>query len=159
VSRNLPLIALPLGLAGLLLLLFLAGIPQHEWRAWKLSEALATVPHPADTSLVVARRKVGLLVGNGNHCDFFAGELRSFTGTREQLQAFYTGKEVPSPLGSYPEEVRIAFFDSGKERPVDLPYDFAEPEKWGAPRSQADQFYVVYLFNGGHDTGMDIRCH
>ncbi len=155
--KNLPLVVVPLGLAGLLLVLFLGGIPQHEWSAWKLGRALGTVAHPADTSLLVATRKVGLLVGNGNHCDFFAGELRRFTGTREQLRAFYAGKEVPSPLGSYPEEVRIAFF--GEERPVDLPYDFDAAEKWGAPPSQAGQLYIVYLYNGGHDPGMDLRCH
>ncbi len=158
-SKNLPLVLLPLGLVLLVVLLFAGSMPVHEWKAWNLSRALGAVRHPAGTSHVTSQRRVGLLLGNGNHCDFFAGELRKYSGTREQLQAAYAGMTVPSPFGRYPEEVRIAFFEAPEARPLDLPSDFDEPGEWDVPPSEAPSLYLVYLFNGGHETGYDLRCH
>lgn len=154
----LTLVLLPLGAAALLLLVFTAGMPFNEWMAWQLSRKLGTVAHPAGTAHVHSRRQVGLLTGNGNHCDYFAGELRTYSGSRAELLAFYSGKELQSPLGRHQAEVQVAFFEAST-RNERLPHAHDEPTEWGLSPEAADRFYVVYLFDGGHDPGYDLRCH
>ena len=72
------------------------------------SAAFRRVDHPTGSVRVDAQRRIGLLTGNGNHCDFFVGEVRRFDGDREDLRSFY-GSQTVRGVGS----LRLAFVDDG----------------------------------------------
>lgn len=130
----------------------------HDRKLRRYQAALRDAPHPGDTLLVSAEKRVGLFVGNGNHCDYFVGELRQYSGSRQEIEEFYAGISIE---GYGP--VELLFVENGQ---------FPEPARWTLPRKldelaewsvspvelQAD-VYLVYVLAPGFDPGYDIRCH
>ena len=57
----------------------------NEWRSFRFRSRFAAISHPSGTERVRYESRFGLLVGNGNHCDYFAGELRTYAGTKESV--------------------------------------------------------------------------
>ena len=131
----------------------------HHFRA-----SFARLPHPPGTTLVRRVSDVGLLAGNGNHCDFFVGELRTYTGSEDSIVRFYSPKSVWSPNSNAPEALDSIIFLEGEEIPgVErdyLPTDHQDISAWSLPRSRrGEKLYIVYRLDSGvFNSGCDIRC-
>ena len=52
----------------------------HNLRLSRMKRLLDEISHPDNTEYIFSRSVLGLLAGNGNHCDYFVGEMRSFKG-------------------------------------------------------------------------------
>jgi len=130
----------------------------HDRKLRRYQAALNEAQHPDDTSLIRAEKRVGLYAGNGNHCDYFVGELRRYAGSRQEIEAFYAGVSI--------EEyglVELLFVEDGRfpeQARQTLPPKLDELAEWSASAAelQAD-VYLVYVLVPGFDAGYDIRCH
>jgi hypothetical protein len=147
-------------LAGLLLCCGMLSLPDifiHNQRLASYVVAFQKMEHPLGTSELSFRSMV-TLVGNGNHCDYFVGEMRQFTGERQAIIDFYEGQEV------HGQPVFVAFVENG-EFPHEtslryLPQGLDNPKNWlDSPFGSLENVYVVYVFDIGNDAGLDFRCH
>src|SRR3954463_15671912 len=63
-------------LLGVLVAVLMPGL-RHEYTLWHLRGALAELEHPTGTTEIKGTSAVGLLSGNGNHCDFATYQVRT----------------------------------------------------------------------------------
>jgi len=134
----------------------------NNWKMWKVNHASAQIVHPQNTVVISQRQDLGLLIGNGDHCDFFVGQMRSFTGSQQSITAFYAKTKIWNPLNNSRQSIDILFLENGEivqsEREF-LPSDFDSASKWLSPsHNRKQKLYIAYFFDVGHDAGTDIRC-
>lgn len=91
----------------------------HEQKLWRLEGSFRDVTHPAATALVTKRSRVGLLLGNGNHCDYFVGELRRTALSKELIREAYApqrsrGVEVASSMSCHRSNTSRMIFNPCK---------------------------------------------
>lgn len=147
-------LSLPLWFALLLLALpvLLIAVPQlwvrhaHDRRLQRLEETFANLKHPPGTRELAIESDLGLLQGNGNHCDYFVGSLRAGPVAQPALVDDYVAQHsevmlldaAPDWFGLGARDTLIAM---GKTLTL----------------SPGEVFYVVWLFD---QTGpeSDFRC-
>jgi len=129
-------------------------------RLHQFEKGIMSVDHPFDTELIASRARVGLLIGSGNHCDYFVGELRSYRGPKEALVANYSNQSVHNPVTGRAEKLTLVFLEDGViPRNAYLPDSLKHLEAWGEDcRSVPLQSYLVYLFRS-YQANADVRCH
>ena len=129
----------------------------HDYTLYREVKAFRQIEHPAGTSRITFKKYLGLYLGNGNHCDYFIGELRRYTGEQQSIESFYSDKVV-ADLG-----VGVAFVENGEFpeqfRQWNLPYRLDSLSVWlDSPTEPRDHLYLVYIFDIDLDPGWDIRC-
>lgn len=107
------------------------------------------ITHPLETSKVSLKRLVIPPSGNGSHCFYFVGEVRSFSGEQTKIKASYDN-----------EQIRLQFFEHGQlDR---FPYDWLSSiADWGISKVDSNEnYYLVYTLNSRIDdhTSLDFRC-
>lgn len=108
---------------------------------------LQALSHPAFTRLLSTRDMIGVC-GNGNHCDFFAGTIRSFSGNFAAVESFYDS--------AYPR--RNFELRQLRDTSETITYcTFRHLRDWGiAPTS--DSLYLVSFYEN-LPANSDLRCH
>lgn len=129
-----------LGVLMLLLVLCCGAAPLNQLTLWKLWWAYEALPHPPDSTALRTYFAVGLLEGNGNHCDFIAGEQRRSALSAEELRAFYADFPelhlyFPAPIAS--DDAYVSYVTA----------------------SWPEGSYAVYLFDWGTNDDFDVRCY
>jgi hypothetical protein len=144
------------------LLYFLFGdAVANDLRLWQITRQLNTLPQPPGTTQISTHAVVGLLVGNGNHCDFFAGAVYRSQSSIEAIQQHYEGRQFQNPVTGMNENWQITIlknkdsFDS-----LWLPYDFDHPEAWElTPESYSNgTLFLIHAMRSYNANG-DFRCH
>ena len=129
----------------------------HNRRLARYVAEFEEMRHPENTSRISLHKRVGLISGNGNHCDYFVGEMRRFQGEREEIEGFYAGREVAG------EPVFVAFVENGEFSELDrwsMPGGLDDPRDWlDSLADSLEKVYVVYILDVGYEPGFDIRCH
>ena len=120
----------------------------------KRIEALS---HPDHSQAVTTHGKVGLLIGNGNHCDFFVGHVRSFDGNKAIILKHYKDLTFLNPVTKNHEKYDILFFEDDKTPNSDLPYEFDSLDAWQVREHDLKKLYVVSIFRS-YDANWDFRC-
>lgn len=153
-------------------LTFLVGVTwilggANNYALWQMSRSLSAIAHPTGTQFVASSDAIGLLAGNGDHCDFFVGELRSNTSlSPAQLRSFYANTSIWNPRSGRREQVSVATIKGKKLRLLSSGeewtglYEFMN-DHFGAdwPRKASHRpMYVVFIFDVGYDAGCDFRC-
>ena len=135
----------------------------HDAKLRGLARWFDSVPHPAGTARVGRVKEVGLLDGNGNHCDYLVGELRTYPGTPEEVARAYGIAPLPKAVrGGGVERLRLAFVDGAgfaDETRRLLPARYVRVTDWGASPDPTKRHYVVFAFDPSYDAGSDPRCH
>jgi hypothetical protein len=130
----------------------------HDRKLRRYQAALRAAPHPGGTLLVSAEKRVGLFVGNGHHCDYFVGELRQYSGSRQEIEEFYAGVSIEEH-----GPVSLLFVENGQfSGPArwTLPPRLDELSEWSvSPVELQIDVYLVYVLAPGFEPGHDIRCH
>lgn len=128
---------------------------RHNRSLAELKARFDDLPHPEGTTGGEVVARLGLINGNGNHCDYFVGQLRSAVHPREAILRGYVKTTGDG------REVHARFLD--EIAPSDpLPLDLRSLASWRLrPAELAERSaYVVYLFLPGADPAeMDPRCH
>jgi len=130
--------------------------------------------HPTESKVVASKSRSGLLVGNSNHCDFFAGQIRWSQLTHQEIEDFYRGKTIPFASDAenrnryksktavdisiiFVEQEDIVVHTSGR-----LPNSLETVSDWGIDLVDYPEgiLYVVYVFDVGYEPGTwDLHCH
>ena len=139
----------------------IAAVPLRDMAANNLQlrryeRAFGNLGHPSATTVIASRSAVGLLSGNSNHCDFFVGEMRRYSGDPHRVLAYYAHRQVAN------HTVSVAFVTGGELAEPGLwflPQNLRHPAQWlGHPAGASDQLYIVLVLDVGHDPGWDLRC-
>jgi len=155
----------PIGLCAALLLvpflLFTAEVPIHNWNLERFSGSFAAIQHPPGSTRVKILKQVGNIQGTGNDCQYFVAELRTYTGSKQRIQDFYEGVTIKNPLNGQGQPIQIAFVEYGSFFDAwTLPWTYRDLEPWSLPKGIAgDHVYVVFVFEGANDLGLDYRCN
>jgi len=129
---------------------------RHDLKLAGMALAWRRISHPPGTTPIADERRVGLLWGNGNHCDYFVGELRTYKGGREAILQHYDGKTVD---GGY---VRVVFVEDGEFGEMDrwaMPYGLRTLSDWGSTLPDDASLYIAFASDILDDPGFDFRCH
>lgn len=143
-------------LLTLLAALFVLDAKTKDWQLVQLQNDIGALQHPPGSRFVARHGLSGdELFGNGHHFDFWAVELRSFSGSRAALQGSYEGLRVPVPSdddyytpgvkdGTQPVEIEFL--------PSPLPANFHLPmgasNRWNLARCVGRrQLYLVQVVN------------
>ncbi|MFY0574110.1 hypothetical protein ACN28S_06880 [Cystobacter fuscus] len=154
--KVLALVALGAGLAGVCVLPPFRSMREHDERLERIEQALMHLPLPAGLEQLGVYSRVGLLSGNGNHCDYLSAMALRGAAERSVLEEFYRQHTVSSPDG-YPLEIRIG---AGGLQPAPGYDDDLLADSWmDAFRMEGQQVRVVYVFDGGLNPDGDPRCH
>lgn len=161
--------AVPVSILLAILGILYAGVFVHDQMLWQFSRTYADIKHPSGTQSVKQYRELGLLAGNGNHCDLFVGELRSYSGSREHVLKCYSSQIF---WVAYTEEyvsVKVWFLENGRleqgrYRKDELDYKPPHPVEHIAAEARricesTKRHYIIYMFDPCHDTPrLDPRC-
>ena len=136
----------------------------HDWYLWQFARSYSHITHPPTTQHVKSYKQLGLLIGNGNHIDLFVGEVRSYSGSCQQIIDWYDSRDVPSQL-AHGERVpiEIVFVDnnriSSSESDYLRPFPIGEIVRdIGSSHSTNLHYYIVYVLDAtGYPPGFDIR--
>lgn len=136
-----------------------AGI--NNWKMRSTLSSFQALTHPADSKLIYTTNDIGLLVGNGNHCDFFVGELRTSTASRAAIEKHYQSARVWNPITNRyaTGEVQVSFIQN-----IQVVHDLdkfllRQFETKMPPPTPGRQNYIVFFLEVGDDNaGCDIRC-
>lgn len=127
--------------------------------------AFNQLEHPPTTALITINNEVGdLQGGSGDYCDFFVGQLRSFHGTRPDIEAFYQGKLIDIPFRGKKVAVELLFVEDNQNTRWQwinaLPYTCDEYSEWlDRPITTQDKLYLVYIFDVAYPATYDLlRC-
>ncbi len=137
---------------GLIALPFARDMLLHNQALGNLEIALHQIDHPVDTTFVRDFKSMGVLSGNSNHCDYIAGELRRYSGDKQEIQNFYTNEEIYVIFlenGRIPENAEFLLSPSALEKLL-----YGENP---APDAQS-KMYLVILTDMFNDPGYDFRC-
>ena len=116
------------------------------------ADVLARVRHPVGTRRLSTERDLGILVGSGNHCDFFVAELREFDTSWADVQAAYA-----DALAESKHLLKIHLVADEQLEGAHVPYRLHTRQAWGVPPTKTNA-YLVYIFRS--DTAnLDLRCH
>jgi hypothetical protein len=160
VKRLLVALALFLTLGVVDLLSGFGDAVSNSLNLWRLERSFASIRHPPATESIRFEARVGLLSGNGNHCDYFVGELRAFQGSFSPLLAAYAGATVFDPKAGHPMPLEVSEVNgdeiSAAAVPIDL--DRVSAWTWGSRPPSGSRLYLVSYF-ANYEANGDWRCH
>lgn len=127
---------------------------QHNYRLAQYKESFQRMQHPFNT-LPLAVKKGVYAGGFGGTSDYFVGEIRQYTGAKQEVEAFYQEQSSGNPLLG---NVELIFVVAGKPLDDLLPYEVRDISAWEIPSPDLkDDLYLVFFMETG-DAGLDIRC-
>ncbi|HQL54922.1 MAG TPA: hypothetical protein PLQ87_09460, partial [Phycisphaerae bacterium] len=96
----------------------------------RLRSSLSSLPLPAQTTKLASVSRVGLLAGNGNHCDYAVAEMHSTKLGRDEILRHYNQQSVPNPEGPSRFGVEVAFFDGNSPPRSACMTRYSRARKW-----------------------------
>ncbi len=133
----------------------------NSWNLGKIQKALREIPIPSNTQRLASNSAVGLLVGNGNHCDFFAGEIFRSELPADAILQHYTNRLILNPVTSDKEEIGVRILTNATQlSSLWLPDRFTHPDAWGVSTDTFSNatIYLVSVMRS-YDANHDVRCH
>lgn len=122
-----------------------------------LETSFKEIQHPGGTEQIALQKEVGQFAGDNQKCDFFIGEVRSYTGTPENIQTFYAGQKVKD-FG----DVRVVMLENNsvpETEKTNLPGNLNSLSQWNLPPAAKGPLYLVYVFSVDNDTYNSLQCH
>lgn len=133
---------------------------KHEWQMYQLVSAVSGIPMHARCERLTVRSAFGLLTGNSNHCDYFAGMLLRTDDTPDSVLKHYHGQTILNPVSGTHEEIEVRVL-TGPESLDDawLPDEFKSLGSWSqSPRNVEDSTIVLVYFMRSYPPDTDCRC-
>jgi len=87
----------------------------NDRRLSQITQQLKALPLPPETIEVSSHAAVGLLAGNGNHCDYFVGAVYRSQSSEEDILKHYQGRQFQNPVQDRLEEWDITILKDQDE--------------------------------------------
>lgn len=133
----------------------------NSFRLWRLERDFAALAHPVESKFLKRQKMVGLVAGNGNHCDFFVAELHSHDGNQQKTREFYRSIRVAVPNhDAYQESENGTQATEIELLPSPLPpkyhwrYHHVDPWDLSALAGRKN-LYIVLIHNSGESWAWD----
>ena len=126
-------LAVPVGLAAIIWMTSM----RNDLRLARFAAQLDDFPMPAGARRLHRLTDVGILTGNGNHCDFLARHEIATDLALDAVRAHYARLRLRPAVGDDPEG--------------------GSPLLWVDPRTGGG--YVVTALDAPNAAGLDLRCH
>ncbi len=110
--------------------------------------------HPDGTKELTSWAKIGVLFGNGNHCDFSVGQVRQYEGEADRVADFYHRMPLKYPGGGT-TGAGVFFPKAGQVDEYSEYYD----ELVEARKAATGPIYILYGEAYVRDISFDRRCH
>jgi hypothetical protein len=158
-KKVIPVLVILIGLLGGLYFLLAGDVSKNNRDMSKFEHVFQSLPHPTNTHSLGFEKRFGLLVGNGNHCDFFLGEIRTYNSSKEAVEKYYSAVIFKNPKSGLDEDVEISFIENGAFQRFSLPYDLETLDGWKLKSAFTNQpLYLVYILRQ-YAANSDPRCH
>ncbi len=135
----------------------------HDYALLQFKRSFSRVTHLRSSVLLHEWSQVGLLEGNGNHCDYLAAQFRETDQSPAEVRQHYAPFTVPRSDPSYETgfgaevPVRVEFPDL---RTTDLAHLTSAETNAAIHRKRTKKtLYVVYAIDAGYPPDFDFRCH
>lgn len=167
------LIGIPLLCIFLLIYYFCYNIPSNNAILSRFQKRFnSEVAHPIGSKELEDFSLVGLF-GNGNHCDFWVGQVRQSSLPQDTIKKHYSQFKIfaaapeklvsfsGEPKGEYYNDLTVVFLDDRKnEKLIDI--DYLEATLLAAEinisQYRGRNTYLVYVFDGDYTPNGDPRC-
>ncbi len=120
----------------------------NDQRLYTFAQCLYNYPLPPDTQVEARYAEVGLLEGNGNHCDFRAKQRLSSTLTREQITTYYRNVGLP-PVSI--QSISAKIWREDGLLPITMSFD-------ETPQSDGRTRFTIEIFDPGYLPEPFGRC-
>ncbi len=152
------IVGITIAIAVLLIPAYLWFFPYlHNRTLNEFSESLTAISLPPETHKVAELSKIGQQIGNSDHCDYFSGQMLQTYLPKGDFEAYYrthySGKS----------QVEFVWINEKNKYTTDSQFDptIIHPLKdWLNDKSQnnKDANVVVYIFEAGMTSALDLRC-
>jgi hypothetical protein len=157
-------IFLTIGVIGVFLSPLITDPLSNNRKLRKLEHAFQDIQHPEGTVILSTRSDIGILSGNGNHCDFFVGSIINVP-EGINIKDSYENQQIPVPFEDSSVSLDIESCMSptlSDLRRFEVPtsiYHLSTFSQWGIEKpSNLEHVYVISVFlNQRHNA--DFRCH
>jgi hypothetical protein len=126
----------------------------------QMEKALLAIPPAPQSKQLAVRSAVGLLTGNGNHCDFFAGALFQSSATPDSIRQHYAGRTFLNPITSKQETIDVTIITNSNDlEPLWLPNGYEKIEAWGLSQQSftTGTVFLVHIMRS-YKANNDCRC-
>ena len=148
-------------LALIIVGLFFATIPWHNFTLWRMEHSLASsIQHPLDSHFVERKKFFGTRYTDTEECTYAVGEIRATELSRKELLDEYKNRSTGIFSFTPAEPIHVAIVEDDTPLPLDNPAD-----AWihdFLPNIDQNKkntiYYLVYLYKEGKAWLGDIRC-
>jgi len=114
-----------------------------EEKIQELEVAFQEIQHPAGTERISSRNFIGEFTGGKQGCDFFVGEIRSFSGEQEGVLTAYSDQQI---IGNPVQTVSLDNMQIPDSVSSALPATLNNLADWKLPGvAEQRQLYLVYV--------------
>jgi hypothetical protein len=138
-------------LAGSCALPFSIPAAINNYRLDRFKQNLYYYPLPPNTHFIDKQAEVGLLGGDGNHCDYSAELTLVTEQCRQEIERYYADAVFP-PARSNQQEV-------GESMPPRVYVPVKPSIEFIGTNSSGKLVYKISILDYGYDAGLDYRCH
>jgi hypothetical protein len=148
----------------ILLILFAVSTVQfNNFQLRQVANRFMAIEHPTNSASVALKTAVGLF-GNGNHCDLFVAELRTFNSSKNAVRSSYTSTRVIVSNDNWTEAledgrqaVEVVFLPS--PLPASYKWKYSYVDEWDLSKwSGKTNLYIVTLLNSGENYAWNSLC-
>jgi hypothetical protein len=138
-----------LALSLLLALFIIALVVLRQWRLYELTGSFASMKHPNGTAALSFRSSSCTL--HSNIDVHFIGEVRTYEGTKAEIESFYKPISLPDPWDSNRvKPVEVAFMENGSFPRILAYRNFSQASAWSlTPVMTKRKLYIVYFVASG----------
>ncbi len=141
-----------------------AGLPftrdyvRNGFHLWQFGRAMASTEHAPRTLCVSQEQRVGRLAGEQERLDFYVGQIRTYLGSRGDVERHYRSASVTNPVTNRAEPVELVFLDGDRIPESAAPAGLRTLSAWGVHGVQMGRpMYLVYVLRS-YPANADPRC-
>lgn len=164
-KKQLLIIGIPIIGWTLLMSPWLWKMPVHNMKLYAFQQNFDRLSHPQHSRLVAEIREFGNF-GNSNHCDYFVGEFRESTESREAIVDHYSNQHTSPPdesqgvwSGPPPTKTDVEVYFLNDDVFEHWPWsDWLRKFVSQLPKDR-ENIYLVFALESGYPPVGDLRCH
>ena len=130
----------------------------NSFNLWQMERALATMHHAPRSLCITQESRVGLLMGGEGRCDYFVGQLRTYSGDRATVRDHYRQATLLNPITGRREPANLIFINGDRVRPSLVPPGLDTLAAWGLDAQRACRPMVIVYVAHATPANADPRC-
>lgn len=136
-------------------------MPFHNYQLWRMQRSFRSTmrsTHPAQSQLITEMAEFGNF-GESNHCDYFVGEFRFSTLSKEEILKKYAAIATSSFIGNRLIETNVYFIDEEFFKKDYLWSEWLSKYLPDRRHITNENIYLIYSEDAMNPPYGDIRCH